>query len=490
MKSFNLIILSLIFLFIGCEEKPMPKQINDKPFKNQTIMVIVPTLHAGLIRGPIMEEAEKFQEKTGAKIRVVTPTWNETINKTKQSLEDPDLNFDIFVVISMWNGMLLSGNHIAEVPEYIKNKIDWDDVLPIYKNTVLSYNNKTYGLPYDGDCINLYYRKDIFENEEIKKKYFQKYKKELSVPKTWDEYKIVANFFTNWDWDNDGKIEYGNAILRKKEDIAMLQFFATAAAYAKHPNDKSYFFNEEDMTPRINNQAFIKALEDYKELLKYAPNGAINFAGHDVRNSFVTGEVAMAIDWADLGIYAAENKISSLEGSQVGYAQIPASNKVFNAKTNKWENKFNQVSSISGNWSLFINKNSKNKKLAFEFAAHMSSKEMTKKLVAKSGNAINPSRYSHFKNPKDWEKSGFTEESAKRYLDTITQSLTNKNVVYDITIPGAGEYYQALDNFVYKTLKNELSVKEALDRTYIQWEKITNKLNREKQIRYYKSSLN
>ena len=30
------------------------------------------------------------------------------------------------------------------------------------------------------------------------------------------------------------------------------------------------------------------------------------------------------------------------------------------------------------------------------------------------------------------------EESARRYLDEITKSLTNKNVVYDITLPGAG----------------------------------------------------
>ena len=329
----------LVFIFAGCEDKTKTKQTQEavtKPYAGQTIMVIVPTLHAGLIRGPIMEEAKIFEEKTGAKIRVVTPGWGDTIAKTKQSLGDPNLNYDIFVVIAMWNGMLLGGDHIAAVPSWVKDKIEWNDVLPIYKNSVLSYNNIAYGMPYDGDCINLYYRKDIFENETYKVKFLKENGFALAPPKTWNEYKVIAKFFNGWDWDNDGQVEYGNAPFRKKGDVAMLQYFATAAAYAKHPNDKAYFFDSETLKPRINNPAFVKATKDYIELIKYAPSGAVSFAGHDVRNSFVTGNVAMAIDWADLGIYAVENKISTLKDEQVGYAQLPGSNEVFNATTHKW----------------------------------------------------------------------------------------------------------------------------------------------------------
>ena len=493
MKKYTIILLILFTLLTtGCEDKKNSKNQPEskQPYKDQTIMVIVPTLHAGLIRGPILEEAKKFEKKTGAKIRVVTPGWNETIEKTKQSLVDPNLNYDIFVVIAMWQGMLFANDHIEPVPQWVKDKIDWEDVLPIYKNSVLSHNNTAYGIPYDGDCINLYYRKDIFENKQYREKFFKEYGFELKPPKTWKEYKIIAKFFNNWDWDNDGKKEYGNALLRKKGDIAMLQFFATAAAYAKHPDDKAYFFDKDTLKPRLTTPAFEKALNDYIELLDYAPDGAVSFAGHDVRNNFVTGKVAMAIDWADLGIYAAQNKISILSSDQVGYAQIPGSDAVYNANTKKWENRYNQVSSISGSWSIFINKDSKYKNLAFEFAAHMGSKELSGKLVAISGNAVNPSRYSHFKEARKWVQSGFTESSARRYLDEITKSLTNKNVVYDITLPGAGEYYQALDEAVYEAVKGDLSVKEALQKASAEWEKITDQIGREKQIEYYKKSLN
>ena len=485
-----IVLLLFLFIFVGCSEDNKQISKSSKPYDGESIIVIVPTLHADLIRGPILDEAKIFEKDTGARVRVVTPGWNETIEKTKKSLSDPNLNYDIFVVISMWTGTLLQNQNVEPVPQWVKDKINWDDVLPIYKKSVLSYNNIIYGMPYDGDCINLYYRKDIFESPSIQKKFKNATGKDLNAPKTWSEYKNIAKFFNAWDWDNDGKKEYGNALLRKKGDIAMLQFFATSAAYAKHPGDKAYFFDPDTMRPRIDSPAFVQALKDYIELVNYAPAGVVNYAGHDVRNSFVRGEVAMAIDWADLGIYSVENDISILNGNQVGYAQIPGSKKVYNSKTHKWENRYNQVSSISGSWSFFVNKDSKHKKLAFDFAAFMTSKEMTTKYVAISGNAVNPSRYSHFKDYDSWTKSGFSKESAKRYLDEISKSLTNDNMVYDITLPGAGRYYQALDKYVYAALKGNLTPEEALRKAAKSWDEITDDIGRKDQIKYYKESLN
>lgn len=486
------LILTTLFFIWGCQnqEKTDTTQAKiKKPYEGQSIVLIVPTLEARLIRGPILDEVKAFEQKTGGKVRVITPSWNETIEKINQSLEDPNLNYDIFVVISMWNGTLLGNNHIEPIPESIKKQIEWEDILPIYRNTVLSWNGKAYGLPYDGDCINLYYRKDIFENPKNIAAFKARYGYPLSPPKTWEAFKDAVEFFNGWDWDKDGKVEYGTAGLRVKNDISMLQFFAQAAAYAKHPDDKAYYFDPETMKPRINNPAFVKALTDYIEFMRFGPPGMASFAGHDVRNSFASGEVAMAMDWADMGIFAANSPVSIIK-DKVGYAQIPGSQSVYNAKTSQWDNRPNRVSSISGNWMFLVNKESKHKELAFAFAAHMTSKKMTKKLTATNGTAVNPSRYSHFNDPDSWNSAGFSTPSAKAYLDEITISLANPNVVYDITIPGAGEYYQAIDTYAYKAVTGEMSPQQALDKAAAEWEKITDKMGRQKQSTFYKSSLN
>lgn len=492
MKFFSattLLFLTTFLLFTGCQNKEKTTATSTKPYEGQSIVLIVPTLEARLIRGPILDEVEAFETKTGGKVRVVTPSWNETIEKIDQSLIDPHLNYDIFVVISMWNGTLLGNNHIEPIPESIKKQIDWEDILPIYRNTVLSWNNKSYGLPYDGDCINLYYRKDLFEDPKNRTAFQNRYGYPLTPPKTWKSFRDVAQFFNGWDWDHDGKVEYGMAGLRVKNDISMLQFFAQAAAYAKHPDDKAYYFDPETMKPRINNPAFVKALKDYIDFMQFGPPGMASFAGHDVRNAFASGEVAMAMDWADMGVFAANSPVSIIK-ENVGYAQIPGSDMVYNANKSQWDKRSNNVSSISGNWMFLVNKDSKNKELAFAFAAHMTSKEMTKKLTATNGTAVNPSRYSHFNDPASWNSAGFSTASAKAYLDEITVSLKNPNVVYDITIPGAGEYYQAIDKYAYKALMGEMKPQEAMNKASAEWENITDKIGREKQSSFYKSSLN
>lgn len=486
----------LMFLFLGCEDKSSSKnnpivQKTNKPYENQSIMIIVPKLHANLVRGPILKEVKSFEEQTGATVNVVTPSWGETIRSINDSLNNKSgLTYDIYVVIGLWNGTLLADqNRIAPIPNWVKDKIKWDDVLPIYKNNVLKWDNIDYGLPYDGDTITMYYRKDIFEDKKIQDKYFKTYNTKLDIPKTWNEYIQISKFFTNWDWDSDGKIEYGNAGLRIKGDVSLLQFFAFAGAYTKLPDQKSYYFDIDTMKPTINNEGFIKALEQYIELIKYGPKGMKNFAGHDVRNAFVNGEVVLAIDWADLGTYAANSPISIVK-DKIGYAKLPGSNEVFNNKNRSWENRYNNTSSISGNWMFFVNKNSTNQKLAFEFASHMTSQETTKKYIVDAGSGINPSRYSHFKDEQSWEKAGFSKESARLYLDTLKDSLNNENALVDIMIPGGELYYQALDELVYEAVLGKITPKEALDKAVTKWEKITDDLDREKQKAYYKASLN
>lgn len=483
-------LLIVLLALAGCGEKSGQSATPvARPYEGQSITVIVPKLDARLIRGPILDEVDAFEARTGAKVRVLTPGWNETIAKIDESLKSPDANFDIYVAISMWSGTLLGGNHIAPVPEDIKKQIDWDDVLPIYRNTVLSWNNVAYGLPYDGDCINLYYRKDLFANPDYQARFKQQFGYDLAPPATWQAYRDIAQFFTGWDWNGDGKPGYGIAGNRVAGDISMLQFFAQAAAFAKHPDDPAYYFDPETLKPRIDNPGFVRALKLWIDTLKYGPPGMANFAGHDVRNSFVSGQTAMAIDWADMGVHAVDSPVSVVK-DKIGYAQLPGSDEVYDARSGKWDRRPNQVASISGNWTFFVSQASRHKTLAFAFAAHMTSKELTQKLTAMSGTAVNPSRRSHFADAAAWNQSGFATESARAYLDAITQSLSNPNVVYDITIPGAGEYYQAFDASVHAAVSGRLTPQQALDRAAAAWEAITDRLGRAQQIAYYKASLN
>ncbi|RXJ93535.1 ABC transporter substrate-binding protein [Malaciobacter molluscorum] len=482
-KIFFLIFITIFFNSCNNENS------TDKT-KEQIITVLVPHL-GGLISDPVKIEAKKIQKNKDVIIRVVTPSWDDTVSEIKESLTDPNINYDVFFLFSSWAGSILSNNSALEIPKWAKDKIHWDDVLPIYKKYIYSWNNKCYFLPYDGDNVIIYYRKDILENKEYQKKFKQIYHYDLKVPNTWQEYTNIAQFFNGWDWDNDGKIEHGLIGSRISNYGTMLLFFARAAAYAKYPEDNAFYFDINTMKPRINNPAFVKALKEYVNIMQYAPKEIINYSPFEVRQSFIAGDVALAIDWGDIGIMANNAKESVIK-NKIGYAVLPGSNSVYNSKKQKWEKRFNKVTALTGNWIIVVNKNSKNKKLALDFATHMSSKELTQKLISKGWSGVNPSRVSHFypTSYEEWNKSGFSKDEAIKYLKTIEKSLSNKNIITDIRIPGAELYYDALNIYLHKAIIKELSAQQALDIVYKQWEQITNNLGREKQIKLYKESIN
>ncbi|WP_321470794.1 extracellular solute-binding protein [Halarcobacter sp.] len=482
MKNLKLIFsILIIFTIIGCKEKDN--------YTYDEIIILTPNFDKQ-ITSPIKKEALEYQKNHNLFINIVSPSWEDMPKKISESLNDENINYDIFVLFSSWAGSLLSKNDAAEIPDEIKEKIDWDDILPIYKNNILKWNKKYFFLPYDGDCIILYYRKDIFENPKYQKEFKTRYKYELSPPKTWKQYKDIAEFFNGWDWDNDGKIEYGFAESRIKGYGTTFQFLTKAAAYTKYP-DNNYFYFDENMKPLINNEGFINALEDFVEIMKFAPPNIKNYSPAEVRMSFITGEVAMALDWADIGTMANNAKESIVKG-KIAYAKLPGSNKTFNNKTNKWEYFYNAPSSINGNWVIVVNKNSENLKKAFDFAAHMTSKDITKKYVTKGESGINPSRYSHLNkdNLEDWINDGFSKNEAKAYLDVILESLENKNVISDLKIPQSSEYYKVFENYLNLVVKGELTPKEALNSIAKRWNQITNTYGLEKQKRFYKETIN
>lgn len=142
MKNINVYLIILFTLFFSaCESK------QSSP-KSNTITVITPNFDKA-ITGPIKKEISAFEKKTNSKVIIISPSWDDMVDKIEESLTNDRINYDVFVVFSSWGGSLLSKDYAAQIPKEVQDLIEWDDILPIYKNNVLSWNNKYYFLPYD-----------------------------------------------------------------------------------------------------------------------------------------------------------------------------------------------------------------------------------------------------------------------------------------------------------------------------------------------------
>jgi multiple sugar transport system substrate-binding protein len=88
---------------------------------------------------------------------------------------------------------------------------------------------------------------------------------------------------------------------------------------------------------RVNNPAFVRAIQDIKDNLANLPADQINADGNTTGfTEFLTGIGSMCAWWGDVGSNAKTND-TSLIGDVVGFDILPGSDDVYNAATGAWD---------------------------------------------------------------------------------------------------------------------------------------------------------
>ena len=86
---------------------------------------------------------------------------------------------------------------IDDLHREVQGAVDAQGHPPALPRRSTKYKGKTWGFFDDGDVWNLYYRKDIFANAKLKAAYKAKFKRDLRVPRTWDEIAETSQFITD-----------------------------------------------------------------------------------------------------------------------------------------------------------------------------------------------------------------------------------------------------------------------------------------------------
>ena len=124
---------------------------------------------------------------------------------------------------------------------------------------------KTKLLMVDGDFQMVYYRKDVLE------------KNGLQPPKTWEDYLAVASKIHGQDMNGDGQPDYGSCIFKKRNAQSYFAIQTVAAALVQTQGTaQGFHFDAKTMKPLVNNEAWKKAFELYKETGKYGPPEELN----------------------------------------------------------------------------------------------------------------------------------------------------------------------------------------------------------------------
>ena len=448
-------------------------------------------LHNLLFRGFL----KPWEAYTGAKITWIDLAQADYNPRLQQSIATGTVDFDIVEMGAPFEGDVCGKGLASEMPDWVKKQIDMDDYVGYLKAPVGTWGGKTYRISIDGDCHTFNYRTDYFSDADLAAAWkAEGHEGEWAVPKTWQKVQEVTKFLKGKKVG--GQDAYGYLDPTKPWGGFAFYFLGSrATAYAKHPDDKAWLFDVDTMKPRISNPAWVRAIQDVVDALPSEPADQLNADPNTTGFSqFLGGTGSMCAWWGDVGSNAKTND-ASVVGDVVGFDILPGSDDVYNTKTGAWD-KLSGGPNYAPNmayigWGVYVmarvDSDPTKQKAAWSAAAHLGGKDISL-WTAAYPSGFQPYRNSHFNVP-EWVAAGYDEAFIASYLDSESKSYNHPNAAIEPRIPGIFQYYSVAEDELAKIYAGQMTAQAGADSIAAAWEKITDQIGRENQIKLYKASL-
>lgn len=256
-----------------------------------------------------------YTKKTGTPIDITTVSYDEMYNIL--STLDENSGYDVLRIDITWLNWF--SERILTPMEKINPSV-MNDLPSFMDRTIHPYsmiNGHLYTLPFTPSIATLFYRRDLFDNSIYKQMYREKYKRELTVPSTFDEFNHVARFFTK-SYNPTSPVDYGATLTMGSLGVSSSEFLIRLFSRQENLYDKSGKIH-------LNSNAAKWALENLIEAKKYTSPEYCDW-WTDTASSFADGNVAMAILYTNFAsnILNPDSKVMG----HIGFSSTPGHNPV------------------------------------------------------------------------------------------------------------------------------------------------------------------
>ena len=450
-------------------------------------------LHNFLFRGFLTP----WEAYTGAKIKWIDLAQADYNARLQQSIATGTVDFDIIEMGAPFEGDMGVKDLLSDMPDWVKTQIDFDDIVNYLKPPVGTWNGKIHRVTIDSDCHTMNRRTDVFGDGDLAKQWADWKDKagltDWGPPKTWQQVQQVTKFLKGKKVK--GKDVYG--FLDQPKPWGGFQFYFTASrstAYTKYPGEKNWMFDE-NMKPLVNNPGWVRAIQDVVDLLPYEPADQINAdPGTTAFQQFLPGTGSLLEWWGDIGTVAKTSDTATI-GDVLDFDILPASDDVYNFRKGAWE-KLPTGPNIAPNmaylgWGIYVMKSvdgdAQRHKAAWSAAAHLGGKDLSM-WTAAYPSGFQPYRKSHT-NLDLWALAGYDKKYIGSYMDSQSTSYNHPNSAIEPRIPGIFQYYSIAEDELAKVFAGKETTQQGADNVAAAWEKLTDKLGRENQVKYYRIAM-
>ena len=309
----------------------------------------------------IEKHIQEFTDKTGIKVNITVLGEDVYWDRVSLGLSSDNPPFDVFMLSPNMTGFTgYQNNWIAPLDDYLNNpemtpaSYDYPDIYP-YIAAGFRFpdaNGKQYGIPLTMETYMLFYRKDLFAEQNI----------DVASLKNIDDWMAALETI---------KVAYADqgiapAVIRGQDPTMPDELLAAVYNYW---GDRPFlaqrmFYFDENWTPQFTDPAVVNGFKLWAKLISYGPVGSTAFTWNDCVRQFADGKAATY--WFDASVFASifEDPSQSSVAGKVGYASVPPS--ATGHGTTNWA------------WGLSIPEKSANKDNAWKFIAWATSPEIEK----------------------------------------------------------------------------------------------------------------
>ena len=262
----------------------------------------------------LRELAQDFTKETGIKVNVNEIPWGSYQDQVFQNFSLKQTDFDLVVGDSQWLGRCATNKLYVDLSDWLPKNVDMKTVHPVALQYLCSYpagSTNYFAAPCETDAIGFVYRKDWFADPKEQAAFKAKYNRDLAVPKTWEDFRDVSEFFTRKD-----EKRYGCAILSGREyDSIVMGMQPFIWDWGGSWGDLQTF----KVVGALNTDGAAQGLQFAKDLMNFAPPGGTNFSYDKTIEAIKNGSAAMAMDF-----FAFFPDVAKAMGDKVGFFIIPS----------------------------------------------------------------------------------------------------------------------------------------------------------------------
>jgi multiple sugar transport system substrate-binding protein len=432
----------------------------------------------------------------------------ETTEKKITEKQIPDaatLPGDAVICPEYLLGPLAEAKRLAPVPRSIARdpKGPWSQTFELLRNQAAVWGNEVYGVPLGSPVFCCYYRTDLLEALHRK------------PPQTWKEYEELARLFREEGAKSSGlksgglksgALKSGGAKYGTVEPLARgwagLVLLARAAAYAKEHDNYTTLFDEDTLEPAIAGPPFVRALEELVAAARLGPAEQLDFDPAAVRAEFWEGSTAMAISWPTGARTLTPGPAPRApwphgrgEGRMppVGFAELPGASELFQPSSRTWEPRSDDAGrcvpllGIAGRVGV-VRAENEHADAAFEFLLWLTDPRWDSQVFAASP-ATTLFRRSQLASPRAWVERDVSATAARQYAEQTAETLSRRQFLASLRMPGRAEYLAALDEAVRAAVGGSQKPADALLAAAEKWRRINRRWDVQRQKAAYLHSL-